>query len=53
MKNELNEYIQNLKNVNNYIESNKNEKDLMGELASAYFLIIIEAYMRSSKSEIF
>ena len=51
MKNELNEYIQNLKNVNNYIESNK--KNLMGELASAYFLIIIEAYMRSSKSEIF
>ena len=26
MKNELNEYIQNLKNVNNYIESNKNER---------------------------
>ena len=45
MKREILIYFSTIKNMNMYIEKNKSNPDIIGELARVCFLIIVEAYI--------
>lgn len=46
MKNEIEEYYYGIKNIDIFIEKNKDKKDIIGDFVSACFLLVIEAYIR-------
>lgn len=53
MKREILIYFSTIKNMNMYIEKNKSNPDVIGELARVCFLIIVEAYISQDKEGIY